>query len=178
MLTRTQKEEAVASLRQKVTGASSIVAIDYRGLTVEEANDLRTRLRTEGDGKIEYRVVKNTLVKLAAEGTDAEPICQFCQGPTAMALTSDEPSVLAKILVDYAKGNEKFEIKGGIFEGEAVDIETIRQLAALPSKLELRGMLAGTIQAPLRNLAGTLNSLLGNLRNAIEQRQQQLESTG
>ncbi len=97
-------------------------------------------------------------------------------GPTGVALSYDEPSALAKVLVDYAEENEKFEIKGGVVEGEVVDLDAIKRFAALPSKHELRGMLAGTLQAPMRNLAGTLHSLLGNLRNALEARQRQLDT--
>jgi large subunit ribosomal protein L10 len=80
------------------------------------------------------------------------------------------------VLVDFAKENEKFEIKGGVVEGEVVDLDTIRQLASLPGKQELRAMVAGTLQAPLRNLAGTLQALLGHLRGALEARQHQLET--
>ena len=83
---------------------------------------------------------------------------------------------MAKVLVAYAKENEKFRIKGGVVDGELVDPAGVAVLAQLPSKLELRGMLAGTLQSPLRNLAGTLQSLLGHLRNALEQRQQKLEA--
>ena len=78
------------------------------------------------------------------------------------------------MLVDFAKENDKFEIKGGVVEGEVVDLETINRLAALPGKEQLRAMLAGTLQNPLRNLAGTLSGLLGQLRNALERRQEQL----
>ena len=83
---------------------------------------------------------------------------------------------MAKVLVAFAKENEKFKIKGGVVDGAAADLAAINALATLPGKHELRGMLAGTLQSPLRNLAGTLQSLLGNLRNALEQRQQKLEA--
>jgi large subunit ribosomal protein L10 len=82
---------------------------------------------------------------------------------------------VARVLVDYAKENEKLQVKGGVADGEIVDLAAVRVLAALPTKHELRGMLAGTVQAPLRNLAGTMYALLGHLRNALEQRQGQLE---
>ena len=176
MQTRQKKEETLALLREKLERANAILAVDYRGLTVAQANDLRERLRSAGEGRIEYRVAKNTLLKRAAAGTDAEGLHEYLVGPTAIALASDEPSAMAKILVDFAKDNEKFQIKGGVLEGDVVDLETINKLAALPSKDQLRGMLAGIIQSPLRNLAGTLGALLGNLRTALDQRQQQLEA--
>jgi len=176
MRTRQQKTEEVELLRKKLGDASSVVLVDYRGLTVADANDLRNRLRAVGDGNIEYRVSKNTLVRLASEGTKLECLAELMVGPTALALSYDEPSTLAKVLVDYAKVNEDFEIKGGLIEGQVVDLASIQRLAALPSKDELRGMLAGMVQAPLRNLAGTIYALLGNLRNALEQHQKQLET--
>ena len=176
MLTRLQKSEQVEALKQKVANASSLVAIDYRGMTVDNANALRAKLRAAGGKQIEYRVAKNTLLKIATRGTPHEPLAKHLEGPTAVAIAFDEPSAMAKVLIAYAKENEKFRIKGGVFDGELVDLATIGMIAALPSKQELRGMLAGTLQSPLRNLAGTLQSLLGNLRNALEQRQQKLEA--
>ncbi|MFQ5503260.1 MAG: 50S ribosomal protein L10 [Planctomycetota bacterium] len=177
MRTREYKIREVEELHRKLSGANSVVLVDYRGLTVADANELRSRLRAVGEGQIEYRVAKNTLLKRAAAGTAAEGISAHLAGPTAVALSYDEPASLAKVLVDYAKEHESFEIKAGLVEGELFDLEQIRRLAELPSKDQLRGMLAGTLQAPLRNLAGTLYALLGHLRNALEQRQQKLEAS-
>lgn len=175
MLSREQKEEQVSSLREKVSAANTLVAIDYRGLTVGEANDLRGRLR-QAESEIDYRVAKNTIIRRAIEGTHAAGLAGHLAGPTALAFGYEEPSVVAKALFDYAKENESFEIKWGVVDGEVVDTEVLERLAKLPTKQELRGMLAGTLQAPLRNLAGTLNALLSQLRNALEQRQSQLEA--
>lgn len=176
MLTRQQKTEQIEALRNKVAGANSLIAVDYRGMTVDNANTLRAKLRAAGGKQIEYRVTKNTLLTIATRGTPHEPIAMHLQGPTAIAIAFEEPSAMAKVLVAYAKENEKFRIKGGVVDGELVDPAGVAVLAQLPSKLELRGMLAGTLQSPLRNLAGTLQSLLGHLRNALEQRQQKLEA--
>ena len=176
MLTRREKEEQVESLKGALEGANTLVVVDYRGLTVTDARELRGKLREAGDGSIHYRVAKNTLLRRAIDGTPNSGIESFLTGPTAIAVAYDEPSALAKALVDFAKDNEKLEIKGALVEGEVLDLDAIRALAALPSKDELRGMLAGTLQAPLRNLAGTLHALLGHLRNALEQRQSQLEA--
>jgi large subunit ribosomal protein L10 len=175
MLTRQEKESQVEGLKAIIDGANSLLLVDYRGLTVSDANELRSKLREAGGG-IRYRVAKNSLVKRAVAGTPIEPIDSLLVGPIALAIAYEEPEALAKALVDYSKDNEKFEIKGGVIEGEVVDLEMIRALAALPTKHELQGMLAGTLQAPLRNLAGTLHSLLGHVRNALEQRQSQLEA--
>lgn len=176
MLTRRQKEEQVEVLRGKLAKASSLVALDYRGMTVSEANSLRSKLRAAGGKNIEYRVAKNTLLKIATQGTPLAPIEKHLEGPTAVAIAYDEPSAMAKVLIAFAKDNDKLKIKGGVVDGEAADVAALSLIATLPGKQELRGMLAGTLQSPLRNLAGTLQSLLGHLRNALEQRQQKLEA--
>lgn len=177
MRTRAEKEAMVSSLREKLQAANSILIVDYRGLTVSDANDLRGRLRAAGDGKFEYCVAKNSLVRLAAQGPLGETMGPYLTGPTALALSYDEPAALAKVLVGYAKENEKFEIKGGVIEGEVVDLATVRRLAELPTRDELRAKFLATLQAPMRQLAGTLQSLLGYLRNALEARQKQLENS-
>jgi large subunit ribosomal protein L10 len=177
MLTRQQKEEQVEVLRSKLSKASSLVAVDFRGMTVDDANALRSKLREAGGKTIEYRVAKNTLLRIATQGTPLAPIEKHLAGPTAVAISYDEPGAMAKVLVAFAKDHEKFKIKGGVVEGAVADLAMISAVAALPGKRELRGMLAGTLQSPLRNLASSLQSLLGNLRNALEQRQQKLDAS-
>ncbi len=176
MLTRQQKEAEVASLKKVVEGANALLLVNYRGLTVADANELRGRLRQVGEGSVQYRVATNNLVRRAIEGTDVAEVETYLSGPTALAIAYDEPAALAKTLIDYAKDHEALEVKGGWVEGELVDLAAIKQLASFPSREELRGMLAGTLQAPLRNLAGTLQALLGHVRNALEQRAAQLEA--
>lgn len=176
MRTRDEKSGEVDLLRDRLQRASSVVLADYRGLSVSDAITLRSRLRAAGDGQIEYRVTKNTLLRRAVADTDAAPLESYLVGPTAVAFAFDEPAALAKTLVDYAKENEKFEIKGGMIDGELLDLEGIRAIAALPSKDELRSMLMATLQAPMQNLSSTLYALLGNLRNALDQRREQLET--
>ena len=176
MLTRQQKEEEVEALRTKLAKANSLVAVDFRGMTVDDANALRGKLREAGGKTIEYRVAKNTLLRIATQGTALAPIEQHLSGPTAVAISYDEPGAMAKVLVAFAQDHEKFKIKGGVVDGAVADLATISAIATLPGRRELRGMLAGTLQSPLRNLASSLQSLLGNLRNALEQRQQKLEA--
>jgi large subunit ribosomal protein L10 len=176
MLTRVQKEEQVAFLKQRVDRATSALAMDYRGLTVAQLTELRRKLRELGEGQTDYRVAKNTLLRRAINGTRFEGLGRYLEGPTAVAFAFEDASSVARVLVDYAKDNEKLGLKGGVVEGEVLDAKGIEALSKLPSKLELRGMLAGTLQAPLRNVAGTLYALLGHVRNALEQRQQKLEA--
>jgi large subunit ribosomal protein L10 len=175
MLTRQQKQDEVDALREKLERAQGIMALDYRGLTVQQTDELRGKLREAGAATFEYRVAKNTLLRRAVAGTPGESFGNLCSGPTALGLAYEEPGALAKILVEFAKQNEKLEIRGGLVDGELMNTSGIEDLARLPGKQELRGMLAGTLQAPLRNLAGTMYALLGHVRNALEQRQSQLE---
>jgi large subunit ribosomal protein L10 len=176
MRTREEKDAEIAELKDRLSRANALILADYRGLSVADANDLRGRLRAAGDSGIEYRVTKNTLLRIAVAGTPAQGIEPLLQGPNALALAYEESAELAKTLVDYAKENENFEIKGGLIEGEVVDLAKIRALAALPGTDELRAMLMSTLLAPMQNLSSTLYALLGNVRNALEQRQKQLES--
>ena len=175
MRTKEQKAGEVEMLRERIERANTIVLADYRGLSVADANALRAKLRSAGD-RIESRISKNTLLRRAVEGTVAEPLREYLVGPTAVAFAFEEPAGLARALVDYAKENESFEIKGAWVEGELIDLEGVRAIAALPSVDELRAQLMATMLAPMQNLAGTLHALLGHVRNALEQRQQQLES--
>jgi large subunit ribosomal protein L10 len=154
MLSREQKEEVIADLRDRVQRASSVLAVDYRGLTVDEMTDLRHKLREAGEGQVEYRVAKNTLLKLATRDTAMEGLQSFLTGPTAVAFAYEEASAVAKVLVNYAKDNEKLEIKGGVVDGEVIDLAGVQALSKLPGKQELRGMLAGTIQAQPKTPSG------------------------
>ena len=175
MLTRSEKQQQVALLQERVSRANSILAVDYCGLDVADLTDLRRQFRALGEGEAEYRVAKNTLLRRATEGSELAAVEAFLSGPTAVAFAFEEPSAVARVLVDFAKSNDKLEIKGGVVEGELLDAAAVERLAELPTKQELRGMLAGALQAPMRQLAGTLNALLGQLRNALDQRREQLE---
>lgn len=177
MLTRQEKEQQIEQLHGLFGRAEGILAVDYRGLTVDESNGLRAQLREAAEGQAgEFRIAKNTLIKRAVIGTRAEGLVEFCSGPTALSIAFEEPAAMARVLVQYAKQNEKLGIKGGVIDGEVVDAKGVEALSELPSKHELRGMLAGTLQAPMRNLAGTLHALLGHLRYALDQRLTQLDA--
>jgi large subunit ribosomal protein L10 len=152
VLTRAQKEEQVADLKEKFGRASCVYVADYRGLDVEGANELRTRLRTEGGGDFEYRVTKNSVLRLAAGDTPVADIAEHFQGPTAIAISYGDPVGLAKVLADFAKVHEVFSLKAGVLEGSAVDAAEIGKIATLPSLDQLRGKLIGLIQAPATKL--------------------------
>lgn len=175
MLTRDQKKEAVAELSDKFSRATSVFVADYRGLAVEEVRELRSRLRAETDCESEYQVAKNSLLKLASEGSEAEVLKEHFVGPTAIAISYGDPVSTAKVLVKYAKEHEVFEIKGGVLDGKALDQSEVAKLATLPTLNELRGKLAGLLQAPAGKLARLLKEPGGQLARLVAARKDSLE---
>jgi large subunit ribosomal protein L10 len=152
MLTRAQKEAQVAELRDKLARATGVYVADYRGLDVGAANALRRRIRREGRGEYEYRVTKNTILRLACADSRAAAIAGHFQGPTAVALSFADPVGLARILAEFAKEHEVFALKGAVVEGEALDAGGIARLATLPPLDVLRGRIVGLVQAPATQL--------------------------
>lgn len=177
MLTRTQKEQQVADMKAKFERATSVIVADYRGLSVPAVNELRSKLRAEED-EYEYRVTKNSILRRAAEGLAIEALAPQFEGPTAVALAYGDPVRLAKILVDYAKENEVFELKAGLVDGQAVELAELQTLATLPSLDELRGQLVGLVMAPASKLARLLMAPPGQLARVVEARRAALEESG
>ena len=177
MLTRAQKEEQVEVLRAKLGKATSVMVADYRGIDVQSINSLRGKIRS-GEEDYEYQVAKNSLLRRAAEGGPAELIAEQFQGPTAVALSYGDPIGLAKILVDFAKQHEVFELRGGVLDGRAIDSAEIAQLATLPSLDELRGMLVGLLQAPAQKLAQLVLEPASQLARLVDARRAQIEESG
>ena len=165
MLTRAQKEEQVAELKEKFSRATCVYVADYRGIDVQSVNQLRRRIRTEGD--FEYRVTKNSVLRLAAADSDVAGIVDHFVGPTAIAMSYDDPAGLAKIFDDFAKDHEDFEVKGGVLQGDVVGAGDIATLATLPSLDELRGKLVGLLQAPASKLARLLNEPAAQLARVV-----------
>jgi large subunit ribosomal protein L10 len=177
MLTRTQKEEAVALLRDKLSRATSVIVADYRGLSVQQVELLRGKLREAGES--EYSVAKNSLLRRASADSATAALTPCFDGPTAVAFSFGDPIRLAKVLVDYAKENEQFEIKGGFMDGQALQPAEIATIATLPSLDELRGMIVGLLQAPAQKLAALLVAPAGQLARVVEARRAKLaESEG
>lgn len=152
MLTRTQKEEQVAELKEKFGRATCVYLADYRGIDVESVNQLRRRIRTEGNGDFEYRVTKNTVLRRACDGSEAASIAEHLQGPTAIALSYGDPVGLARILAEFSKQHDVFQLKGGVLEGRPVDDAAIGRLATLPPLDALRATLVGLLLAPAQKL--------------------------
>ncbi len=178
MLTRAQKEDQVSVLREKLNRASSVFVADYRGLTVDETNELRSELRGEEPSESEYKVTKNSVLRLAVADSDLSPLSEYFSGPTAIAIAYGDPARVAKVLVECEEKNEAFEIKGGYLDGQSIGVEGVAKLATLPSLLELRGKLVGLIQAPATKLVRLLNEPGGQIARLVDARAKSLEEGG
>jgi len=178
MQTFQQKQEAVADFRDRFGRANGVFVADYCGIDVGAVSSLRGSLRTAGEGAYEYHVVKNSILRRAAEGSDAEVLLPHFVGPTAVAFSYADPAGLAKALVGFAKEHEVFELKGGLLDGRAIDTSEIATLATLPGLDELRGKLVGLLQAPAQKIAAVLQAPGAQLARVVEARRAQLETGG
>ena len=147
------KEALVAEFAEKLKLAKAAFLADYRGLNVEQANDLRRKLQAVG---VEYRVVKNTLLRLAAKDTAVACLDEHLVGPTAIALVTEDPVAPAKALIEFAKQNNVFELKAGMLNGKLLVAADIKALAELPSREELLAKMLGSMSAPATNFVGVL----------------------
>lgn len=175
MLNRAQKERAVAELKGKFARANSVIVAHYRGLDVAAVDKLRAKLRADGPNKYEYQVVKNSLLRIASEGSDVAVLKPHFKGPTAVAISYADPVRLAKALIDYAKENDKFALQGGMLAGRAIDEKEIATLATLPSLDALRAQLIGLLQAPAQKVLGVLQAPGGQLARLASARSKKLE---
>jgi large subunit ribosomal protein L10 len=170
---RAEKAESVAELTSRLKASSTAVLADYRGMTVGQMRDLRSKLR---DGGIEMVVVKNTLARRAAKAAGYEPLAGELVGPIAMLFAADDVSAPARILNDFIRANRKMVIKGGLLEGQVVRAETVVELADLPSREILLSRLLGAMQAPLGNLASVLQAPLSKFARTLDAVRAQKES--
>ncbi len=177
MLTRAQKEEQVTELKEKFSRAKSVYVADYRGLSVVAAEKLRKRIRKEGAGDFEYRVAKNSVLRRASAGLDVAGLASHFEGPTAIAMSFGDPVALAKILSDFAKEHEIFEIKGGVVGGSVINAAQVAALAKLPSMDALRGTIVGLLLAPATKLVRLIAEPGAQLARLIEARRAQQEGS-
>jgi large subunit ribosomal protein L10 len=155
-LNRQEKQAVVDELRSKLEGSKAAILTDYRGLKVTEITELRQKLKEEG---VEYRVVKNSLTRLALQGTAAAALEDHLSGPNALALCYEDELTPAKLLLDYAKGNDKLEVKAGVLAGRLMLQEDMKKVVTLPSKEELQGQLLGIISMLPSRLLGVMNAV-------------------
>ena len=150
------KQPIVEEISQLLDGAKSVVVVDYRGITVDQDTKLRKELREAG---VTYKVYKNTMIRLAAKGTDFEGLDHVLEGPTAIAVSKEDATSPARILQNFTKVAPDLELKAGVVEGTIYDAAGIKAIASIPSREELLGRLLGSIQAPITNLARVLNQI-------------------
>ncbi|MBV9309975.1 MAG: 50S ribosomal protein L10 [Solirubrobacterales bacterium] len=159
-MNRDQKTAVVEEIAGQIEAAGAIFAVDYRGLSVSGAAELRGRLR---DSDTRFRIVKNSLTERAADKAGVEDLKPLLEGPTALALVSGDAALAAKALNDAARAGGILEFKGGLMDGAPVSADEIRSIARLPPREVLHAQLVGAVASPVSGLVRTLNALLAGL---------------
>lgn len=155
-----EKVKAVGELAVKLKAADAVVVTEFRGLKVAQATAFRSELRKQG---LEFRVVKNTLLRRAAQDAGIEGLDPYLEGTTALVFGSGDVVAPAKAFAGFAKDNKELSVKAGILEGSVIAADRVEALAKLPSREELLTKLASSMNAPLSNMAMLLNAPLQNL---------------
>jgi large subunit ribosomal protein L10 len=166
-LNRDQKAAVIDEVAAQISEAQAVFAVDYRGISVPQAAELRTRLR---DADASFRIVKNTLTLRAADKAGADALKELLDGPTAMTFVRGDAAAAAKALSDFrrASGGRLLEFKGGWMNGAPLDTAQIEAIARLPSRDVLIGRLVGMVASPLTGLATSLNGLIGGLARQLQ----------
>ena len=170
-MNRQEKAELIETLQTTLNDSTTVVVAHQVGMTVAESSDLRAKMREAGAG---FKVTKNRIAKLALYDTPHTALESLFTGPTAIG-TSTDPVAAAKVLVEYAKGNDKLTIVGGSMDGKSLDKAGVEALAKLPSLDELRGKLVGILQAPAAKLARVAQAPAGKVARVIKARSDQLQ---
>src|SRR5947209_4926056 len=168
-MNRDQKAAAIAEIAQNIEEAAAVFAVDYRGISVPQAAELRSKLRASDT---RFRVVKNTLTERAADQAGAEDLKPLLEGPTAFAFVRGDAAAAAKAIADYARATDLLPFKGGLMDGNPLTPDEIRAISRLPSRDVLYAQLVGVVAHPIAGLARTLNALIGGLAVALGQIQE------
>jgi large subunit ribosomal protein L10 len=174
-LKRDEKEQLVQVLHDELEKSQAVFVTDYMGLTVERITKLRREIKGVGGS---YKVVKNTLLRRATQGTPAKGIEQFFVGPTAIAIAKTDAVAVAKALVNFAKDNEKFEIQAGMLGNRTVTAADIQELSKMPPREVLLARMLGSLNAPVSSFVGVLSAIISQLvyvLKAIENKKSQGE---
>ena len=150
------KQPIVAEISEVIKDAQSVVLVDYRGLTVEEDTALRKQLREAG---VNYKVYKNTLMNFAFKGTDFEALAPYLNGPSAIAVSTEDATAPARVLAEFAKKAKNLEIKAGVVEGDLYDAKGMQAIASIPSRDVLISKLLGSLQSPITNFARVIKQI-------------------
>ena len=172
-MNRDQKAVAIAEIATHIDQSEAIFAVDYRGISVAQVAELRTKLR---DADATFKVVKNSLTERAADQAGAEALKDFLAGPTALTFVRGDIAVAAKAIADYARATQLLPFKGGMMGEEALDVDQLRSLSRLPSREVLYGQLVGVVASPVTGLVRTLGALIGGLAVALGQVREKKES--
>jgi large subunit ribosomal protein L10 len=159
------KKQFVADLKERFEKSKVVILTDYKGLNVDAMTELRAKLR---EAEIEYQVIKNTMLRLASEGTDVEAIKDNFKGPSAVALSFEDPVAPAKILTDFAKDHDKLEIKIGVMEGKVLELDGIKALSSLPSREELLATVLSAMNAVPTSLVTALSDVPRRMVNVLQ----------
>jgi large subunit ribosomal protein L10 len=163
-LKRDEKQERIAELRDKFMRAKAAIVTDYRGLKVSELTELRRKLRDAG---IEYRVVKNTLTRLAVRETSARPLADHLTGPCAVALGYEDEVTPAKVVLDFARTSGKLQVKMGVLRGRLIDPENLKKVITLPPRAELQAQLLGLLSTMPARLLGVMSAVPRNVVSVL-----------
>ena len=172
-MNREQKAVAIEEIAAHIDESDAIFAVDYRGISVAQVAELRSKLR-EADAT--FKVVKNSLTERAADRAGAETLKDYLSGPTALTFVRGDVALAAKAVADYARATQLLPFKGGLMGGSTLDVEQMRSLSRLPSREVLYGQLVGVVASPVSGLVRTLGALVGGLAVALGQVQVKKES--
>ena len=150
------KKPIIEEIQSSIKDAKSVVVVDYRGLTVEQDTRLRKSLR---ENNVTYKVYKNTMINFAIKGTEFESLAPYLEGPTAIAISTEDATAPARAICKFAKEAPKLEVKAGVVEGTMYDAKGIAQVASVPSREELLAKLLGSMKSPISNMARVLNQI-------------------
>ena len=164
-MNRDQKAAVIDEVTAQLQAADAVYAVDYRGTSVPQAAELRTKLR---DADTRFRVVKNTLTERAADQAGAEALKPYLEGPTALVFVNGDAAVAAKVLSDFRRASGLLQFKGGWMNGDVLTAEQVDAIARLPSRDVLYGRLVGMVASPLTGLASALGGLIGGLARQLQ----------
>lgn len=167
------KKQFVEGLKERLERSTVVILTDYKGLDVEAMTELRAKLR---EAQVEYQVIKNTMLRLASEGTGVEAIKDSFIGPSAIALSYDDPVAPAKVLTEFAKDNDKLEIKIGVMDGRVLDLSAIKALSDLPSREQLLATVLSAMNAVPTSLVTALSDVPRRMVNVLQAIKDQKEA--
>lgn len=173
-MNRAQKEEMVASIRSDLENAKSVILANHTGIDVNTVNELRAEFRANN---VKYRVVKNTLAKLAIRDTDLEEIADMFRGPTAIAFSDEDAVSPAKVIKDFAKDHDEYEVRGGYLDGTTLDAEGVQELADMPTKDEMRATVLRLFESVPTKFLRTLNAPSNDFVQVLSARKRDLDES-